>query len=412
MTMKTAAYSKNPSKSNMSKSTSSNVNISKRKSMITFNQNSLIAANAYSHATTVTVTPNSSSDNLHQQLVNVLSSQQPAQRLSEQQQQQVAPKVTAQTAHQEQQRDPSPRPLKKRKFSVSSSSSSMVDDNDGSTAPAAVAPITIVAPLMTREEEQANNNRKVLAAKLRANNISQRVMIRPSDYARTVFMKNTGLHPQQICDEYSTKKSSQKQPISISQQNIDIAIEIHQKHSPELYAFVRKGDDLDGFKACVRRLYNQYYSSSSQESQEQKQEKQIQFRCCNKFGESLMHLACRRGRTDMVRFLLEEDLSLSVDKQCSNENNENIIIEGKRERARHILLSIHDDYNKTPFHDACWTPTPNFELVLLLLKYVPEQILIQDIRGNTPFDYVRRNDYPLWLKFIWSNKNMFNNLSC
>jgi ankyrin repeat protein len=203
----------------------------------------------------------------------------------------------------------------------------------------------------------------------------------------------------------------------VSQHNIDIAIEIHSKHSPELYGFVRKGTDLEGFKACVRRLYNQYYSSQECQAQEKKE---IQFRCCNKFGESLMHLACRRGRTDMVRFLLEEDLSLLsvsavVEKQqCSNENDENNEneIARKRQHARNILLSIYDDYNKTPFHDACWTPTPNFELILLLLKYVPEQILIKDIRGNTPFDYVRRNDYPLWLKFIWSNKNMFNNLSC
>ncbi|OEU09643.1 hypothetical protein FRACYDRAFT_164056, partial [Fragilariopsis cylindrus CCMP1102] len=131
------------------------------------------------------------------------------------------------------------------------------------------------------------------------------------------------------------------------------------------------------------------------------------FRCCNKFGESLMHLACRRGRTDMVQFLIEE-LNATDNDTTTNEdtNNGTSLAATTRARARQVL-SIRDDYNKTPFHDACWTTTPNFALIDLLLKYVPEQLLMKDVRNKTPFDYVQQRDYAAWLRFIWERKSLF-----
>jgi len=48
---------------------------------------------------------------------------------------------------------------------------------------------------------------------------------------------------------------------------------------------------------------------------------------CNKFGESLVHMACRRGFSDVVSFLLHE---------------------------AKVSLRVKDDYGRTPFHDACW----------------------------------------------------------
>jgi ankyrin repeat protein len=49
--------------------------------------------------------------------------------------------------------------------------------------------------------------------------------------------------------------------------------------------------------------------------------------CCNKFGESVLHMACRRGFSDVVSFLLDE---------------------------AKVSLRVKDDYGRTPFHDACW----------------------------------------------------------
>jgi ankyrin repeat protein len=95
--------------------------------------------------------------------------------------------------------------------------------------------------------------------------------------------------------------------------------------------------------------------------------------CCNRFGESLIHMACRRGFLDVVRFMVQE---------------------------AHVSLCVRDDYGRTPMHDACWAPVPNFALVELLLQYTPEQIFLADVRGHTPFSYVRKHDWKEWKKFL------------
>ncbi|CBN77924.1 conserved unknown protein [Ectocarpus siliculosus] len=60
----------------------------------------------------------------------------------------------------------------------------------------------------------------------------------------------------------------------------------------------------------------------------------------NRFGESIVHLATRRGSTPVLRFLLSHGGSLRI---C-------------------------DDYGKTPLHDAFWTAEPRFELVAMMLE--------------------------------------------
>lgn len=210
-----------------------------------------------------------------------------------------------------------------------------------------------------RKEEVALRKRKALAAKLRARGVSRKMVLKPSEFARSVFFRN--------------RKGSKENLVFPEPTEIDM--EIHAKHSQTIYDFVRKGVDLEGFKKCVRELQNTYHGEGGQTQH---------FRCSNRFGESLMHLACRRGRTEMVRFLVEE-LPGSSPSQ---------------------MLSIKDDCLKTPLHDACWTPSPNFELVEFILQHAPEQVVMQDIRGNTPFDYVRKEDYQVWLRFLWERRSL------
>ena len=246
---------------------------------------------------------------------------------------------------------PRTRPLKKRKISME----------------AVAFTTTIITANDAEEETAAVLRRKALAARLRANGVSRRLVLKPSDFARSIFVKNmtnknTGcdgpapLHVLPFPDPTTT----------------DIAI--HQKYSQELYTYVRTGTDLEGFKQCLRELHQQYNGL------------QQHFRCCNRFGESLLHLACRRGRTDFVRFIIEE---MGTNTSTARE-----------------MLTVRDDCNKTPLHDACWTPSPNFELVELILKHAPEQVLMEDVRGNTPFDYVQKENYAVWLKFLWQRKSM------
>ena len=101
---------------------------------------------------------------------------------------------------------------------------------------------------------------------------------------------------------------------------------------------------------------------------------------CNRFGESLLHMCCRRGDTDLVKFLVEEI---------------------------GVRINVKDDFGRTPLHDACWTPTPNFEIVDSILKATDTNLLLAaDIRGHTPFDYARKEHWEAWLKFFHERREL------
>lgn len=95
---------------------------------------------------------------------------------------------------------------------------------------------------------------------------------------------------------------------------------------------------------------------------------------CNQFGESVLHMACRRGYSNIVEFLLVE-------------------VKVRTDRC--------DDFGRNPFHDALWTPSPNFDVVNLLIDHAdPALLLSEDVRGNTPFAYARNNHSEQWISFL------------
>jgi len=101
--------------------------------------------------------------------------------------------------------------------------------------------------------------------------------------------------------------------------------------------------------------------------------------CCNRFGESIIHMACRRGAVKVVRFLLEE---------------------------ADVSFCIRDDYGRTPLHDAFWAPSPQLELVKMLITNYPDLLLISDKRGFMPLSYVRKEDWGVWCKFLEENHDI------
>lgn len=96
--------------------------------------------------------------------------------------------------------------------------------------------------------------------------------------------------------------------------------------------------------------------------------------CCNRFGESLIHMACRRGYADAVTYLLEE---------------------------AHVSVRIRDDCGRTPLHDACWHRTTQYNIVDTIIRVDPALLCISDKRGHTPFAYARREHWPLWRQFLF-----------
>jgi hypothetical protein len=101
--------------------------------------------------------------------------------------------------------------------------------------------------------------------------------------------------------------------------------------------------------------------------------------CCNRFGESLIHMACRRGNLDLVKFMILE---------CQ------------------VSIRVKDDFGRTPLHDACWAPTPVFELIHVLISQAPDLLLVPDVRGDTPFDYCRKEHWNDWINFLSSRQEL------
>jgi len=98
------------------------------------------------------------------------------------------------------------------------------------------------------------------------------------------------------------------------------------------------------------------------------------FQACNRNGETLLHLACRRGNMETVKFLLHE---------------------------AGVPADVQDDMGRTVLHDVCWRPTPDFALMEVFLEVVSPSLLLQeDVRGHTCLDYCRKHDWGKWVTFL------------
>lgn len=133
-------------------------------------------------------------------------------------------------------------------------------------------------------------------------------------------------------------------------------------YNPNIVAIVRRGD-----VAALREMHRDGRMLQS----------------CNKFGESILHAACRRGAFEVVQFLLDE---------------------------AQIELRLRDDYGRTPLHDACWTTEPETEIVQLLISKCPEMLLMTDKRGFSPLAYVRKAHWGEWCEFLDANRHLLKPL--
>jgi len=102
-------------------------------------------------------------------------------------------------------------------------------------------------------------------------------------------------------------------------------------------------------------------------------------KCSNRFGESLLHLACRKALVPVVDFLVNE-------------------VE--------VPLCVKDDMGRTPLADAFWTIEPNPKLVDIILLKCPDLLLISDKRGHTPLAYVRQQHWEEWNKYLKSRSDL------
>mmetsp|Transcript_16997 Transcript_16997/g.41412 ORF Transcript_16997/g.41412 Transcript_16997/m.41412 type:complete len:240 (+) Transcript_16997:111-830(+) len=102
-------------------------------------------------------------------------------------------------------------------------------------------------------------------------------------------------------------------------------------------------------------------------------------KCSNRFGESLLHLACRKSLSSVVQFLVYE---------------------------AGVPLNVRDDMGRSPLHDAFWSPTVNYELVDLILNKCPDLLLLSDKRGHSPLNYARKHHWAEWNKYLEDRQHM------
>lgn len=98
---------------------------------------------------------------------------------------------------------------------------------------------------------------------------------------------------------------------------------------------------------------------------------------CNRFSESIVHLASRSAEFHILDFIIRNGGDTSV----------------------------VDDYGRTPLHDACWRPEPRFDVVTLLLDTNVDLIRVVDVRGSSPLNYVRKEHWLQWCAFIYHQKD-------
>eukprot|EP00339_Tiarina_fusa_P027282 CAMPEP_0117024052 /NCGR_PEP_ID=MMETSP0472-20121206/17896_1 /TAXON_ID=693140 ORGANISM="Tiarina fusus, Strain LIS" /NCGR_SAMPLE_ID=MMETSP0472 /ASSEMBLY_ACC=CAM_ASM_000603 /LENGTH=319 /DNA_ID=CAMNT_0004730363 /DNA_START=58 /DNA_END=1017 /DNA_ORIENTATION=+ len=101
--------------------------------------------------------------------------------------------------------------------------------------------------------------------------------------------------------------------------------------------------------------------------------------CCNRHGESIVHIVCRRGWNKILKFMIEK---------------------------AGVKVMVKDDVGRTPLHDAAWTADPNFKLVKTLLTQVPEMMHVKDSRNHTPLSYVPRQQWGVWCTFLKANQDL------
>ena len=100
---------------------------------------------------------------------------------------------------------------------------------------------------------------------------------------------------------------------------------------------------------------------------------------CNRFGESIVHMACRRADFEVVDYLLDN-------------------IEG--------VWGV-DDFGRTPLHDACWRPEPRFDIVTCVLDKNLHLLRVLDVRGANPLNYVREEHWTQWCAYLFHQKERY-----
>jgi hypothetical protein len=92
----------------------------------------------------------------------------------------------------------------------------------------------------------------------------------------------------------------------------------------------------------------------------------------NKFGDTLLHLVCKRANERVLQCLIQHGCDLQV----------------------------ADSFGRTPLHHVAWSGTFSSKNAKTLLDADVCQILVEDQHHKCPLEYVRTEDWPKWIDFL------------
>lgn len=250
--------------------------------------------------------------------------------------------------------------LRQQKRTTISSRASIVPTNDNRLPiPATLfkKPVMSIVPSSTASKKRPRTTSTLSTPSAEAttdtptyNTMESILKLHPSEYAKAAFKANGFGDPEAIAKD-SEARFLPPTAAMLEAYGTSIVMEVRNNNLEAVKKLFQEGQFKYGVNAC------------------------------NRFGESILHIACRRGHLDMVKFLVD-DAGLS----CA---------------------AIRDDYHRTPLHDAFWTSTASPDVVEYLLEqpFVVDLLMAKDKRGFTPLDYSRGEDREKWLRFLWERRD-------
>jgi len=145
----------------------------------------------------------------------------------------------------------------------------------------------------------------------------------------------------------------------------------------------------DSFKPFTKQQTNNYHKvapaarNGDLQMLKELHDQGVSLQCSNNYGESILHIVCRRGHDSLLKFLMQ---------------------------SARASVRVKDDLGRTPLHDAAWTNYPNFDIVKMILWDSPDLLFVSDKRGHLPFDYVPRQHWKRWCRFLDESKDLMDHI--
>ena len=107
--------------------------------------------------------------------------------------------------------------------------------------------------------------------------------------------------------------------------------------------------------------------------------RQVPMQYANAFQESIIHTVARRGSTPLLQYLMN---------------------------VAHVSVRVCCDGGRNALHDACWTTTPNFDMITILVQDSPDLLYLCDQRNFTPLDYIPKEAYAIWNTWLQEHTHL------